>query len=252
MSIAVDRVLATRRLATRRSVKGAVVTSVLLHGGFVAAVLLAPLLHRDDTPAMKVVPVMMMPLQALGVRNPDPVPPRSEPAPRPAAPAPEPPRERTPEPREEPRPTLPSPERERERAPRAEPQPTTPAPTGAAPAGGDLRRRRGSPTGSSLGTATMGGVSFGDPNFRHSYYADQLTAMLSEAWQRPAIGGEVTALVSFRVARDGSVSDVRIAESSGYSSFDLAALRAVHQAAPFPPLPQAFKDPSVVVVVEFI
>jgi len=58
---------------------------------------------------------------------------------------------------------------------------------------------------------------------------------------------EVAARIEDRI-RDGtpissspsSDSDLKISESSGYNSFDLAALRAVQNAAPFPPLPRAY------------
>ena len=36
-----------------------------------------------------------------------------------------------------------------------------------------------------------------------------------------------------------------MAESSGYNSFDLAALRAVQNASPFPPLPRAYRHDSL-------
>jgi protein TonB len=76
--------------------------------------------------------------------------------------------------------------------------------------------------------------------------------MLASQWRRPALGGEVVALVHFTIHRDGSVSDSRVVQSSGYSSYDLAALRAVQAAAPFPPLPQSYDQDSLGVTVEFI
>jgi TonB family protein len=36
-----------------------------------------------------------------------------------------------------------------------------------------------------------------------------------------------------------------VAQSSGYNSFDLAALRAVQNASPFPPLPRAYRQDSL-------
>ncbi|MGH9465357.1 MAG: energy transducer TonB, partial [Thermoanaerobaculia bacterium] len=107
--------------------------------------------------------------------------------------------------------------------------------------------------GSSTGTATFAasGVGIEDPNFRYTYYVDQLAAMISSFWTRPPIGGEVHAVVGFRIHRDGSISEPRVAQSSGFSSFDLAALRAVQQAAPFPRLPQTYKKDWVGVNVIF-
>jgi TonB family protein len=55
------------------------------------------------------------------------------------------------------------------------------------------------------------------------------------------MGSGVKAVISFTISRDGSMSELRVEQSSGYNSFDLAALRAVQNAAPFPPLPRAYK-----------
>ena len=41
------------------------------------------------------------------------------------------------------------------------------------------------------------------------------------------------------------VVDVRIVRSSGYNQFDLAALRAVQEAAPLPPLPRSYRQGSL-------
>ena len=76
--------------------------------------------------------------------------------------------------------------------------------------------------------------------------------MLASQWQRPSLGGEIVALIHFTIHKNGSVTDIRIVESSGYSSYDLAAMRAVKQAAPFPPLPQSYDQGSLGVTVEFI
>jgi TonB family protein len=59
---------------------------------------------------------------------------------------------------------------------------------------------------------------------------------------RPPLGSGVEAVVHFRIARDGAVEDVQLVNSSGYNSFDLAALRAVQAAAPLPPLPRSYKE----------
>ena len=185
---------------------------------------------------MRFVSVALVSAQALGVRDPEPAPPaRAEPQPVPPTPEPTP---------------RPSPPKEPQPSPQPKPKAATPPEPAPAP---DLRRRQGSPTGSTTGTAALGArVGFDNPNFKHSYYIDRLTAMLAGQWQRPALGGEIIALVKFTIHKDGAVSDVHVVESSGYSSYDLAALRAVQQAAPFPPLPQSYARDSLGVTVEFI
>ncbi len=105
----------------------------------------------------------------------------------------------------------------------------------------------GSPQGSSLGTvafgATVGGLD--NPDFVYGYYIDQMLALISANWLRPALGGGVEAVVHFRILRKGEITEVRIVQSSGYNSFDLAGLRAVQLAAPFPPLPQSYPSRSL-------
>jgi protein TonB len=52
-------------------------------------------------------------------------------------------------------------------------------------------------------------------------------------------------VVVFRIHQDGSITDLRVEQSSGFSAFDLAAMRAVSNAAPFPPLPRAYRHDSL-------
>jgi periplasmic protein TonB len=248
MAVSVDRVLEERRLRGERSLRSGIWVSILGHSLFISALLISPLLHPQETKPFKFVSVALVSAQALGVRNPPPAaPPRREPP----APRPEPAQaEPKPEPaKPESKVTTPSPKPAK---PVTQSQPAPPS--AAAPAAAEtLRRREGSPTGSATGTAALGArVGFDNPNFKHSYYIDRLTAMLAAQWQRPAIGGELVALVHFTIRRDGSVVSVSVVESSGYSSYDLAALRAVQQAAPFPPLPQSYTQDSLGVTVEFI
>jgi colicin import membrane protein len=108
---------------------------------------------------------------------------------------------------------------------------------------GDQAGRRGAPTGSPLGTTAFGSQIAGldNPDFTYGYYLDRLLSLIDANWVRPSMGSGVRAIVSFRIQRDGSLADLRISESSGYNSFDLAALRAVQNAAPFPPLPRPYR-----------
>jgi TonB family protein len=46
--------------------------------------------------------------------------------------------------------------------------------------------------------------------------------------------------VSFDIQRDGTISTPRIVQSSGIATLDFSARRAILDAGPFPPLPQAF------------
>lgn len=237
---AVEQVLERRRAREGVSARRALLGSLALHALLATAILVVPILARgDEEPLQFVGEVMIVPAAALGVRNPPPAPaPEPKAAPEPAPPEPEP----APEPKPDTRPPAPEPQRETSKPRQTEPR----SPTPPASAGDEIRRRAGSPQGSSLGTASFGATGI-DPVFagKYDYYVQQMLAMVSSAWIRPALGGEVEAVISFRIERDGSITPARVRQSSGYSSFDLAALRAVQGAAPFPRLPQTYREDSL-------
>jgi TonB family protein len=108
---------------------------------------------------------------------------------------------------------------------------------------GDQAGRRGAATGSPLGTTAFGSKIAGldNPDFTYGYYLDRLLSLIDANWVRPSMGSGVRAIVSFRIQRDGTLGELKITESSGYNSFDLAALRAVQNASPFPPLPRPYR-----------
>jgi len=236
MQQAVDLVLAERR---RRDGRGPRLVSLLaaatLHAVALAVVVFGPAARAARESPPDYVAVQIVPAQALGV----PEPPA---APRPAAPAPPAPQPEKPPAEPEP----PAPERQalpppRER--RAEPPPAAPA----APAEEPAAARPGSPEGSPTGLATMGAAVAGldNPDFTYGYYVEQMLTLIRAQWVRPPLGGGIEAVLHFAIGRDGRIAEVRIVQSSGYSSFDLAALRALQSASPLPPLPQSYRQPSL-------
>jgi protein TonB len=257
----VDRVLAQRaRLQARTRWGTSLGAALFLHGALLAAAIVLPEILRQPPAPLEFVPVHVIPAAALGTPNPrraapppapEPEPAAPEPAPQaetppatppdvPALPADEPPRprrERTPEPR-----------REEERRP-ARPEPAAPADAaGGRSDEGEGEGRRGAPTGSRSGTTVFGSqFAAVDPDFTFGYYLDQLLALIDARWQRPPVGEGVEAVLAFRIERDGRVSDLEVARSSGMNAFDLAALRAVQNAAPFPRLPVGYRKPSLAV-----
>jgi len=217
-----------------------VAMSLGAHGALVAAVLIAPWLAAEAPAYPEIVRVRIVPVQALGVRDPEPAAaePQREP-PKKAPPVVEaPPAESK----------TPPPEKKRGMAPpkssnKATTKPTPSAPAAAAPP----VQRQGSPTGLSLGSSAFGASVAGldNPDFTYSYYVDQMLAMIRDQWLRPPIGGEVEVTIHFRIRQDGSVYEVGIARSSGFNQFDLAGLRAVEKAAPLPPLPRSYRHDSL-------
>jgi TonB family protein len=155
-------------------------------------------------------------------------------------------------------PEKPDPKKVDKPKPPEKPKPEPPRPvsagSGSNPAGtapkGDANGeagRRGAPTGSALGTTAFGSQIAGldNPDFKFGYYIDQLLSAIDSKWVRPPLGNDVKAVISFRIQKDGSLTDLQVAQSSGYNSFDLAALRAVQNASPFAPLPRAYRNDSL-------
>lgn len=269
MSREVNGVLTERsRQHGRKAEARSLLAALALHGLLLAIVLLAPRL-KTPPPPMEFVPVQIIPAQALGVRRPAPPRRKTPPAPAAETPAPE---EPEPEPAAAPPkpepaddvPALPDPESDKKKKPEpAKPKPKPPeasSPTpdkgttgsgkteegtsGTAPGEtGDQLGRRGGPQGNPLGTTAFGSEvgSLDNPDFTYAYYLDRLLSLIDAQWARPAMGSGVKAVVFFRIGRDGKMTDLTVEQSSGYNSFDLAALRAVQNAAPFPPLPRAYK-----------
>ena len=236
-----DEILEERRRQTGggRKVLG-FLASTLLHGGLLAGALLVPGLLAEEPKTLEYVPVLLVPPPAVGVENPAP-PPRPEPEPEPE-PAP---REPEPKPAAD-VPVLPDEEKPKRPEPKPEPRPETPPPRPDPPANA-LPGPQGSPTGDPGSSFTQGAAVLGveDPSFTYGYYLDRLVVAIKSQWMRPKMGSGIEAVVHFRIREDGAVEDVRIAQSSGYNSFDLAALRAVQAAAPLPPLPRSYAKGSL-------
>jgi protein TonB len=102
-----------------------------------------------------------------------------------------------------------------------------------------------------------GGVGVG-PNsvFGNKFgaYADLVVKRVTEKWQTSGMAGAHAApivIVTFDILRDGSIRNSQIAQRSGNSTLDYSALRAVMDAAPFPPLPPAYERNEANVELHF-
>lgn len=85
------------------------------------------------------------------------------------------------------------------------------------------------------GQAGVTAIEGGD--FPYTLYLSNMQNRVGQRWLRPQIGGDARAVVYFRIERDGTIRDAAITTASGNGSFDRAALRAVLEASPLPPLP---------------
>ena len=100
------------------------------------------------------------------------------------------------------------------------------------------------------GTGSPFGTRFG-------WYAEALQRRLGEQWQKElalvdrGVSANARTMVSFEILRDGTLRGIRLAESSGASALDYAALRAVTNASPVPPLPPELGKSSVSIEIWF-
>ena len=85
--------------------------------------------------------------------------------------------------------------------------------------------------------------------FEFPWYLEQLVRKIERNW-RPS-SNTLSATVYFRIARNGRISDIRVAEESGNFLFDQSARRAVEASAPMPPLPGEYDGDFLGVYFDF-
>jgi len=85
-----------------------------------------------------------------------------------------------------------------------------------------------------IGSAGVTGI---EGDFPYTIYIDRMKTLIGQRWLRPQAGNGITATVSFVIDRDGTIRDAKNEIPSGNGTFDRAALRAVLEASPLPPLP---------------
>jgi len=105
----------------------------------------------------------------------------------------------------------------------------------------------GQPGGSPQG---VGALTLNVSDFPYAWYIAAIHRKIKERWDGYALAGQQPAVV-FEIARDGEVKGIRVDKSSGNPYYDQAAVRAVTEANPFPPLPVAFKKPVLTVGLQF-
>lgn len=111
--------------------------------------------------------------------------------------------------------------------------------TSAASANSDETKQRLAATKAEIDILTdAGGINFGDyTNALHDDVLRNWSKELSESEKEKA--GDVS--VQFSVARDGTISGMRLAASSGDEELDRAAEAAIRSSNPLPPLPAEFQ-----------
>jgi len=204
---------------------------------------------------------------------PKPEPPKPEVKPEPAKPAPKP--EATPA-----EPPKPAPRQAQQPAAKPEAKPTT-RPPAAKP--GDAGAKPGSPTGKEQAPARDayaaaaerwksrgGGLAGNDTGsgpigaggegkggggqlvgLDFLAYRQAVITTVKGQWTNVFARPGLVAKVRFEIAPDGTVSDVRLEQSSGNSAYDLSAIRAVQHANPLPPPPAHYANDFREFLIEF-
>lgn len=104
-----------------------------------------------------------------------------------------------------------------------------------------------------MGQNTQGGLSMGGPagGFGQLYpwYVEAVRRRISSNWLQATIAPTVQwaprAVIDFEILRDGTIVNIQLMKSSGYSSVDASAVRAVQSSSPLNPLPGAYKGSHV-------
>lgn len=228
MNDAVNRVLAEREALEGgfgRSLWVSLAAHLLLVGGAFGAQFLLP-----KRPPLQVQEGFVVPLPPGGRGSPTAdLPPPGPAAPEPPTPRAEPPPKVLKPPKEEPKRGLPAPD--------AKPGKARPTP---APATGGAAAATGSQTP---------GVEFGPPgpgvpggtDLMGDWYLASVQRKIWLLWNQQ-IRAQMTQPVAiiFTVLEDGKVADIQVVQSSGAFLLDLAAQRAIANAAPFGPLPKDY------------
>ncbi len=97
-----------------------------------------------------------------------------------------------------------------------------------------------------------GNITTDFANFPYPWYITQVRNSLWIEWEkRRPVGNLLSALVSFAIARDGKIKNLKVERSSKDDTFDFAATSAVINAGPFAPLPMYYEKDELTVSVEF-
>ncbi len=120
---------------------------------------------------------------------------------------------------------------------------------------GDFQGSKTGPVGGvgtslEIGGFGPGGGGGANNQFPFKWYGELVYKRLWEAWDRTDAGTR-ECKVAFKILKDGNISSLKVTNSSGDFLFDNTAKRAVSAAAPFPPLPDGFKESVLPILVRF-
>lgn len=113
------------------------------------------------------------------------------------------------------------------------------------PAAPPVGKPTGTPEGAGALTLTVG-------DFPFTWYLQEVQRRITRSWMPPAASRDgQRAVIVFEIRRDGQADGIAVERGSGDPLYDLAALRAVTEASPFPRLPDEFAEPLLRVHLGF-
>lgn len=116
------------------------------------------------------------------------------------------------------------------------------------------RPAQAAPLGQATGSVSgAGALTLDVSDFPHAWYLRQVLRKVEERWQKQGQTAEPSQkpLIMVEIQRDGSIRVPLVDKSSGNAFYDQAALRAITEASPFPPLPRDWSKPSLRVMFRF-
>jgi protein TonB len=252
---------AVRIAVNDESLKAPLVWSLLAHGLLIASLAISTLLsHRGEGwggPGSSVSVTLVGGLSGVPLPRPETVTTSrvvdeskglytSEPVPKPAPP---------PEAKEIPEFTKDKPQRIVSRPSRLLENDATPPPNavpygrGGAPSVPYAEFSLGGDGATSAGMGFSGPGGAGDFGSRFSWYVDAVRSRVSSNWLQstidPSLRFAPRAVVTFDILRNGSIANVQILRSSGNSSVDNSAMRAILGSNPAPALPNEYRGNKV-------
>ncbi len=110
--------------------------------------------------------------------------------------------------------------------------------------------------GTEEGIGEKKGLTFDAPELKHRGFMRKLKEKIESVWKYPeeaarrGISGDL--YISFSIHKNGSLGEVKLERTSGYSDLDKAAMKALRDAAPYWPLPDDLKEDELSITGHFI
>lgn len=84
-----------------------------------------------------------------------------------------------------------------------------------------------------------------------TWYISLIQKKIKENWNVKDLLSDLSAIVSFRIYREGKVENIVIEKSSGYEKFDNSIIEAIKKINHWPSFPENIKDRYLDIVIEF-